>query len=242
MAQVAVGEEVVDPADQIRVAVLVERVVGGQLLEDLGAGEGVEAHAAEDAGGEHRLGRQHAPGAVAAHQHQGEAGDGLVMDVAQQLDAVPGQQLGLVDDHHAIVLGQQLHDASDGAEAVQSCWAAGELLEQGGGHQPRRRSGGEGRPDRRPPDGLDGVVDGEGLAQASLAVDDSHRVGLRGIANRAASEQEVVGAQRPRVLELKEVPGHAQASWARSRASSRSVRASAAAAAPARRVRWRAAG
>jgi hypothetical protein len=90
-AQVAVGEEVVDPADQLRVAVAVEAVEARDLVEDLRSGEGSEADAAKDAGGEHRLGRQHAPGAVAADQDQAEAGGGLIVDVAQQLDAVAGQ-------------------------------------------------------------------------------------------------------------------------------------------------------
>jgi hypothetical protein len=61
-----------------------------------------------DPGAQHRLARQDLPAAVAAHQQQGKLGGGVVVQVAEQFDAVAGQPLRLVQDEESWALGQDL--------------------------------------------------------------------------------------------------------------------------------------
>ena len=49
---------------------------------------------------QHRLAAEYFPGAVASDQHQREPCGRVVMEVAEELDALAGKALCLVDDHH----------------------------------------------------------------------------------------------------------------------------------------------
>jgi hypothetical protein len=65
------------------------------------AGEAGEVLPDEDPGGEHRLAAQHGVGAVTADEDARELGGGLVPQVAEVLEGLPVQPLGLVHDDGA---------------------------------------------------------------------------------------------------------------------------------------------
>lgn len=132
-----------------------------------------------------------------------------VVEVAEVLDALSVQALGLVDDDQALLLAEQLHEHAGEMEAVVPGGGdAGHDLNQRRGHQAH---GGPIR-ERRPTDpegcGAQCLLDGEGLAEARVAVHDSHRSGLDQVDDRPASQEEVVRGDGAGPFETEEMPAH----------------------------------
>lgn len=93
----AVAAVVVDEGEQLGRGRAVERVEARHPGQHLFGAEPSAVDPAIDPAAEHGIGGQHAPGLVPAHQqhgraarHSSEAALGRVMEVAEELEALPG--------------------------------------------------------------------------------------------------------------------------------------------------------
>lgn len=171
---------------------LVDRVVGGDHLEHSLERHRGEAQAAVHARAQHRLARGHFPAAVAADQQQREPGLGLVVQVAQVLDAFAGQPLGLVDDQQSLAAGEQLDQPLGEIEAVCAPGvAARQLPVERARDVQHRRAAGELHPRRGDLQAVEPELGGERLAGPGRAVQRSHRAGGEQVTDRPVAEQQL---------------------------------------------------
>ncbi len=128
--------------------------------------------------------------------------------VAQELEALPVQPLGLV--HH----DQHRLDVEAGPQQpgqALALGAAGLEVEQPGaqllGHSPHGRAGGEGQEHRLLAGSGHRVLHGEGLARPGLAMDDAHRSRFDHIGHGPLAQRIGLGSHHAGV-EVQEVPAH----------------------------------
>ena len=151
----------------------------------------------------------------------------MVVQVAQQLDAVAGQQLA---SSTTIACGPSARCSTSLAMIVNrsrrvrrpdSCWYSSAATERGVG-----RLGNDVHSTRN--FRFDQLVNGVGLPEAGAAVDHRHRGPVDRVGDRTPRKKVVLGLKRRRVLQLEEVTRHYDARRALGgplRVISRSVRA-----------------
>ena len=97
VAEVPVGEVIVDQEEQFGLDTVVDRVEGTHQLGHLRAAERRQGDAAEHPRAQHRLPAEDLPGVVPADQHKREMCSRVVVEVAEELYALAGEPLCLVD-------------------------------------------------------------------------------------------------------------------------------------------------